>query len=226
MACLMAIAFVGICDRSVWKSGRLPSLGQQLIPVPIGGLSVEPPLEQSLLVRPATCRFENNYVESQRLASKSQGLDDVMLGEDIPQGVTPHASVTYGKQPSRCAPLVSESPVTGDRTRVGRDSGLARRPLERSATSTMALRKREDLAFHFDPTVFPAGLRIANESGQPAIISLHGPTASQFTINGVQAEENVPYSMAQDLEIQGPATVGVHIRSGSGIIPVGPAGNG
>ena len=90
----------------------------------------------------------------------------------------------------------------------------------------MELRKREDLAFHFDPSQFPNGLRIANTSGDPAVISFHGPAASRVMINGVQARENVDYSMDQELDIHGPDQVGVHIRSGTGTTPAGPAGNG
>jgi len=103
---------------------------------------------------------------------------------------------------------------------------LPPRPLERSTPSTMELRKREDLAFHFDPVQFPNGLRIANISGDPAVISFHGPAAGSITVNGVQAQENVDYSMGQGLDIQGPVQVGVHIRSGAGTTPTGPSGNG
>lgn len=90
----------------------------------------------------------------------------------------------------------------------------------------MELRKREDLAFHFDPKTFPGGVRVANTSGEPAVISLHGTDVGGFTINGVQAQPDVSYTLSEDMDIQGRGTVGVHIRSGTGSLPRGPDGNG
>jgi hypothetical protein len=73
------------------------------------------------------------------------------------------------------------------------------------------------MGFTFRPDHYRGqAMRIANETNRALTVSLHGPGAKDALLNGQRVEEGRSYLVRSDVEIAGPASVGVHIRQPGG----------
>jgi hypothetical protein len=74
-----------------------------------------------------------------------------------------------------------------------------------------------EVGFTFQPGHYRGGaMRIVNDGRSPVSVSFHGPGSAAVRLNGQPVVEGRQYRLATDIEIAGPAAVGVHLRRPGG----------